>query len=76
MSNPHARLQQADVLVRNCVFVLLLCLPATSLRIFQYYNLAETELAQADTYETVYAYSRIEALLASGGKAWVYLHTV
>jgi hypothetical protein len=36
------------------------------------YELEETDLARADTYE-VDSYQRVEAPLANGGKAWVYV---
>ena len=36
------------------------------------YRLSESELKQADQYETE-AYSRIEVLLASGITAWIYV---
>ena len=38
------------------------------------FEVTDTELAAADRYEQPAAYKRIAATLASGKRAWVYLH--
>lgn len=38
------------------------------------FEVTEAELAAADHYERIAEYSRIEAPLASGKRAWVYVH--
>jgi len=38
------------------------------------FEVTDTELAAADRYEQPAAYKRIVATLASGKRAWVYLH--
>jgi hypothetical protein len=42
--------------------------PGTALEV------TDAELASADEYERVYAYTRLAARLASGAEAWVYVH--
>ena len=38
------------------------------------FELTDDELATADQYERLAAYERVAATLASGKRAWVYLH--
>jgi Gamma-glutamyl cyclotransferase, AIG2-like len=38
------------------------------------FEITDTELAAADRYEELAAYKRVDAILASGKRAWVYLH--
>lgn len=38
------------------------------------FEVTDAELAAVDRYEAEFAYRRIEAILASGRCAWVYLH--
>jgi uncharacterized glyoxalase superfamily protein PhnB len=44
------------------------CVPGTV------FDITDDELAAADRYETAESYSRISVSLASGRRAWVYLH--
>jgi gamma-glutamylcyclotransferase (GGCT)/AIG2-like uncharacterized protein YtfP len=37
------------------------------------FEITDPELASADAYESVYCYLRIDVILASGKKAWVYV---
>lgn len=37
-------------------------------------DVSDAELASADEYELAYHYRRVEARLASGERAWVYVH--
>jgi hypothetical protein len=37
-------------------------------------EIAEAELVAADAYEATAAYTRVPATLASGTRAWVYVH--
>ena len=39
------------------------------------FEITDAELASVDSYERVFHYERIEAALATGGHAWVYVHT-
>ena len=38
------------------------------------FEIAEAELASVDGYEAEFSYRRVEATLASGRHAWVYVH--
>lgn len=38
------------------------------------FEISDEELCSVDEYEAVFSYKRIEAALASGKKAWVYVH--
>ena len=38
------------------------------------FEITDAELAAADRYERLAAYTRIAAVLTSGKKAWVYVH--
>jgi gamma-glutamylcyclotransferase (GGCT)/AIG2-like uncharacterized protein YtfP len=38
------------------------------------FEITEAELAAADAYEETAAYTRVTAMLASGTRAWVYVH--
>ena len=38
------------------------------------FEITDDELARTDGYEAPFAYRRIEAVLASGRRAWVYVH--
>jgi len=38
------------------------------------FAIADSELAAVDAYEAQFSYVRVEAPLASGRRAWVYLH--
>jgi hypothetical protein len=38
------------------------------------FQITDAELARADAYETTAGYKRIEVVLASGTKAWVYVY--
>ncbi|MEX2284427.1 MAG: gamma-glutamylcyclotransferase family protein [Gemmatimonadota bacterium] len=38
------------------------------------FEITDAELASVDSYEEVFGYRRVAALLASGGEAWVYVH--
>ena len=38
------------------------------------FEITDTELLQADHYELAFSYRRIEAILGSGRRAWVYVH--
>ena len=38
------------------------------------FEVADAELAKADTFEAQFAYKRINVNLASGKDAWVYVH--
>ena len=38
------------------------------------FEIADAELASVDAYEVAFAYRRVEATLASGKQAWVYVH--
>ena len=38
------------------------------------FEVTDAELAQADTFEAQYNYTRITVPLASGNEAWVYVH--
>lgn len=40
------------------------------------FEITEAELASVDDYEIAFSYERVEAMLASGRIAWVYVHTV
>lgn len=44
-------------------------LPGTVLEV------TDAELARADEYEAAFSYQRVDAPLASGKRAWVYVHT-
>ena len=39
------------------------------------FEITDAEMIAVDAYELEVAYERIEAALASGGRAWVYVHT-
>jgi gamma-glutamylcyclotransferase (GGCT)/AIG2-like uncharacterized protein YtfP len=39
------------------------------------FEITDAEMIAVDAYEREFAYERIEATLASGGQAWVYVHT-
>ena len=39
------------------------------------FEITDDELASVDLYEAVFSYRRIETTLASGGRAWVYVHS-
>ena len=38
------------------------------------FEITDVELASVDAYEKVFSYRRVEARLASGRQAWVYVH--
>jgi len=38
------------------------------------FEIAEAELASVDGYEAEFSYTRVDATLASGRRAWVYVH--
>lgn len=38
------------------------------------FEITDAELASADEYEAAFVYKRIAAMLASGRRAWVYVH--
>ncbi len=38
------------------------------------FEIADTELASVDGYEAAFSYTRVDATLASGRHAWVYVH--
>lgn len=38
------------------------------------FEIADDELASVDAYEAAFSYSRIDTTLASGRRAWVYVH--
>jgi hypothetical protein len=38
------------------------------------FELTDDELASVDEYEAPFRYARIAAMLASGKRAWVYVH--
>jgi gamma-glutamylcyclotransferase (GGCT)/AIG2-like uncharacterized protein YtfP len=38
------------------------------------FEVTDAELALADTFEAEFAYKRVDATLASGEHAWVYVH--
>lgn len=38
-------------------------------------EVTDAEIARADEYEVAFFYRRVSARLASGGEAWVYVHT-
>ena len=38
-------------------------------------EIADGELASADAYEAAFSYTRVAVTLASGKKAWVYVHS-
>ena len=38
------------------------------------FEITDAELAWVDAYEAAASYRRVEATLASGGQAWVYVH--
>ena len=38
------------------------------------FEINDAELASVDEYEAAFSYKRIEAVLASGRQAWVYVH--
>jgi hypothetical protein len=37
-------------------------------------EITDAELASADKFEIAFAYRRVVAVLASGKRAWVYVH--
>ncbi len=39
------------------------------------FEVTDGELARSDEYERVFSYERVEARMASGRTAWVYVHT-
>ena len=39
------------------------------------FEITTDELASVDEYEALFSYRRVEAALASGRRAWVYVHT-
>lgn len=39
------------------------------------FEITDAEITNVDTYEREFDYERIEAPLASGARAWVYVHT-
>jgi len=38
------------------------------------FEITDAELARVDEYEVAFSYNRVAAMLASGRKAWVYVH--
>jgi Gamma-glutamyl cyclotransferase, AIG2-like len=38
------------------------------------FEITDAELASVDEYEAAFSYSRVAAMLASGRRAWVYVH--
>ena len=38
------------------------------------FEVTDAELAQADTFESQFAYKRVHVILASGKDAWVFVH--
>jgi gamma-glutamylcyclotransferase (GGCT)/AIG2-like uncharacterized protein YtfP len=38
------------------------------------FEITDAELASVDAYEAVFQYERVAAVLASGSRAWVYVH--
>ncbi len=38
------------------------------------FQITDAELASVDEYEITFSYERVEAMLASGKQAWVYVH--
>ena len=38
------------------------------------FDVSDSELAAVDQYERAFSYARVSAMLASGNRAWVYLH--
>jgi gamma-glutamylcyclotransferase (GGCT)/AIG2-like uncharacterized protein YtfP len=39
------------------------------------FEVTDEELAMVDQYEAAFFYQRVEAMLASGRQAWVYVHS-
>ena len=38
------------------------------------FEVTDAELADVDSYEAAFSYERVDATLASGRRAWVYVH--